>query len=182
MPRRGKSLMSVLFGPVMQNGYVVPDLERAMCHWTEVVGVGPFFVLEHIQWSEVFLRGDPVAIDMSVGVAQWGAVQVELVQQHDATPSIYREFAALKGSGLQHVGVMTDDIDAHLARLRSQGIEPVQWGGTANGIRFAYVSTDAHPGGMIELIERGPAIEGFFGLVREAAQNWDGRDPIRRVR
>ena len=174
--------MPALFGPIIQNGFVVPDLERAMRHWTEAVGVGPFFVLEHVQWSEVFLRGDRIDIDMSVGVAQWGPVQVELVQQHDATPSIYREFAASKGAGLQHVGVMTDDIDAHLTLLRQRGIEPVQWGGTANGIRFAYVNTDAHPGGMIELIERGPAIEDFFGLVRRSAENWDGEDPIRRVR
>ena len=173
--------MPPLFGPIVQNGYVVPDLERAMRHWTQVVGVGPFFVLEHIQWAEVFLRGERIEIDMSVGVAQWGPVQVELVQQFDATPSIYREFAMAKGSGLQHVGVMTNDIDAHLSRLRTRGIEPVQWGGTANGIRFAYVSTDAHPGGMIELIERGTAIENFFGLVRSSAVGWDGKEPIRRI-
>ena len=33
---------------------------------------------------------------------------------------------------------------------------------------------------MIELIEHGPAIDGFFALVRESARDWDGSDPIRR--
>ena len=60
-------------------------------------------------------------------------------------------------------------------------IEAVQRGSTANGIRFAYISTDQHPGGMIELIEHGPAIDGFFAMVREAAQGWDGTRPVRRL-
>jgi hypothetical protein len=77
--------------------------------------------------------------------------------------------------------VMTRSVAADLGALRAEGIEAVQWGATANGIRFAYVATDAQPGGMIELIEHGPAIDGFFDLVRTSAEGWDGRDPIRRV-
>ena len=174
--------MSPRFGPIVQNGYVVRDLERAMHHWTSTVGVGPFFVLEHIEFGEVLLRGQPMRIDLSVGVAYWGEVQVELIHQHDDAPSIYSEFAAAKGEGLQHVGVMTDSVEEHLARLALVGVKPVQWGATASGIRFAYVDTDQHPGGMIELIERGRAIESFFGMAREAARNWDGRDPVRRLK
>jgi methylmalonyl-CoA/ethylmalonyl-CoA epimerase len=174
--------MSPRFNPIVQNGYVVRDLERSMRHWTEVVGVGPFFVLEHIAFGDVFLRGKPMSIDLSVGVAYWGDVQVELIFQHDESPSIYTEFKAAKGEGLQHVGVMTDCVEEHLGQLKPHGVEPVQWGATASGIRFAYVNTDQHPGGMIELIERGPAIEGFFGMARAAAQKWDGRDPIRLLR
>jgi hypothetical protein len=34
---------------------------------------------------------------------------------------------------------------------------------------------------MIELIEHGPAIDGFFAMVREAAQGWDGAKPVRRL-
>ena len=100
---------------------------------------------------------------------------------HDAAASIYTEFSARHAEGLQHVGVMTASLDEHLERLRSQGIEPVQWGATANGMRFAYVDTDAHPGAMIELIETGPAVEAFFAMVRKAAENWDGTRPLRRL-
>jgi hypothetical protein len=173
--------MNARFGPIIQNGYVVRDLERAMNHWTQVVGVGPFFVLEHIEFGELLLRGKPTRIDLTVGVAYWGAVQIELIQQQDDAPSIYTEFAAAKGEGLQHVGVMTDSVEAHLQELRAVGVKPVQWGATAAGVRFAYVDTDQHPGGMIELIERGRAIESFFGMAREAARDWNGRDPVRRL-
>lgn len=172
-----------LFGPVMQLGFVVPDLERAARHWASL-GVGPFYLLEHIQFAECRYKGAPVRFDMSVAVGQWGPVQVELIRQHDDVPSIYTEFDGSRSGGLQHVGVMTDSVAVQLERLAARGIKPVQSGSTANGINFAYVDTDrlpgAHPGGMIELIEHGPAIDGFFAMVRRAAEGWDGRDPLRR--
>ena len=173
-----------LFGPVMQLGFVVPDLEAAARHWTRL-GVGPFFLLEHIQFAECRYKGTPTRFDMSVAVGQWGAVQVELIRQYDAVPSIYTDFDGSRAGGLQHLGVMTDDVPAHLERLAGLGVAPIQSGSTANGIRFAYVATDTqaggHPGGMIELIEHGPAIDGFFAVVREASVNWDGSKPLRRL-
>jgi methylmalonyl-CoA/ethylmalonyl-CoA epimerase len=169
------------FGPVMQLGFVVPDLERAALHWSATVGVGPFFLLEHVQFAETFYKGEPTVVDMSVGVAQWGHVQVELVQQFNDAPSIYSEFPGRALGGLQHLGVMTDSVGRDLERLRPLGIDPVQWGSTTNGIRFAYLATDEHPGAMIELIEHGPAIDGFFAIVRDAARGWDGSKPLRRL-
>jgi uncharacterized protein (DUF2126 family) len=172
---------SPLFGPIVQNAYVVRDLEAAVHHWSGKVGIGPFFGLEHVGFGPVYLRGAPLRLDMSVAIAQWGNVQIELIQQHDSTPSIYSEFAARHGEGLQHLGVMTPSLDDHLARLQAHGIEPVQWGATATGMRFAYVGTDVHPGGMIELIETGPAVEAFFAMVRKAAAGWDGTRPLRKL-
>lgn len=172
---------AAFFGPIVQNAYVVRDLEAAAMHWSSKVGIGPFFALEHIPFGKVLFRGKPLNLDMSVAIAQWGEVQVELIQQHDAAASIYTEFAQRHGEGLQHVGVMTTALDEHLDRLRPLGIEPVQWGATAAGMRFAYVNTDAQPGGMIELIETGPAVEAFFAMVRKAAGNWDGTRPYRRL-
>lgn len=170
------------FGPIVQNAYVVRDLEAAVAHWAGKVGVGPFFLMEHIRFGEVWFRGAPLTIDLSVAIAQWGEIQVELVHQHDDSPSIYREFAARHGEGLQHVGVMTPSVAEHLERLAERGITPVQHGATANDMRFAYVSTDAHPGGMIELIESGPAVEAFFAMIRKAARGWDGSRPLRLLR
>jgi hypothetical protein len=169
------------FGPVIQNAYVVRDIEAAVAHWAGKIGVGPFFLLEHIAFGEVLFRGRPLSIDLSVAIAQWGEVQIELIQQHDATPSIYTEFSARHGEGLQHLGVLCASVEAQLELLKAQGIEPVQWGATANGMRFAYLATDAHPGGMIELIEQGPAVEAFFALVRRAGSAWDGTRSLRRL-
>jgi hypothetical protein len=40
--------MSRLFGPVIQQGYGVPDIGAAMDHWL-ARGVGPFYIEEHIR-------------------------------------------------------------------------------------------------------------------------------------
>jgi len=169
------------FGPIVQNAYVVRDLEAAIAHWSGKIGVGPFYLLEHIAFGAVLFRGAPLTLDMSVAIAQWGEVQIELIVQHDAAASIYSEFLARHGEGLQHIGVMTASLDEHLERLRPLGIAPVQWGATAGGMRFAYIDTDAQAGGMIELIEAGPAVEAFFAKVRDAAAHWDGSRPLRRL-
>jgi hypothetical protein len=44
--------MSRLFGGVIQNGYVVRDIEAAMRHWIDVLGVGPWFYIEHLPVSD----------------------------------------------------------------------------------------------------------------------------------
>jgi glyoxalase/bleomycin resistance protein/dioxygenase superfamily protein len=173
------------FGPVMQLGFVVPDLERAARHWAGL-GIGPFFLLEHIRFAECSYRDTPVSFDMSAALAQWGPVQVELIEQHDFVATVYTDFAGARSGGLHHVGVLTDSIAAQLEALAANGISAIQSGSAANGIRFAYLDSDSlpgsHPGAMIELIQRCPAIDDFFGRVREAALDWDGTEPLRTVR
>ena len=168
------------FGPIMQNAFVVPDLGAAIDHWVRVMNVGPFFMFEHIPFAELWYRGAPARVDLSCAIAYHGDLQIELIRQQDDAPSIYTDFERTHGHGLQHMGVMTDSLDADLARLAAQGIEPVQHGRTRGGGRFAYVSTDFHPGGMIELIESGPAMLAAFSAMHDAARDWDGAKPVRR--
>ncbi|MEM7504967.1 MAG: VOC family protein, partial [Pseudomonadota bacterium] len=139
-------------GPIMQNGYVVRDWREAAAHWATVLGVGPFFALEHVEFAKCRYRGEPTAIDMTVAIAYTGDFQIELVQQHNDAPSIYTDFLARNPPGLQHVGTLVDDLDAALDEngLRSR---IVQQGCTTAGARFAYVDTVLHDGTMLELIE-----------------------------
>lgn len=172
--------MKRVLGPVMQNAFVVADLDQAIRHWTGVMGVGPFFMFEHIGFRNVLYRGQAAApIDLTVAIGYWGDLQIELIHQHDDNPSIYRDFASRHGSGMHHMGVMSNTLEADLADLARLGVQPV-FQGCAAGMRFAYVQTDCHPGGMIELIEASAGARTFFSRMREAACDWDGRDPIRR--
>lgn len=171
------------FGPVMQNGFVVDDLEAAIDHWTRVMHVGPFFLFERIAFAECWYRDRPATdIDLTVAIAYWGDVQIELIQQRNDVASIYTDFRARQGSGLQHMGVITESVGRDLELLARQGVQPVQHGRTVAGMRFAYVNTDFHPGGMIELIEAGPQGLSFFEKMRIAALGWDGSKPVRRIR
>jgi hypothetical protein len=174
--------MQRFFGPVMQNAFVVRDLEAALEHWTRVMGVGPFFVFERVEFAEVWYRGrSALDMDLTVAIGYWGNLQIELIQQRNAIASIYTDFPAQAVGGLQHMGVITDSVPRDIARLKDEGIEAVQYGMTTGGMRFAYVSTDQHPGGMIELIESNPRMLAFFSKMHATAQEWDGTNPVRRI-
>lgn len=173
--------MQKIFGPVMQNAFVVDDFDAAIAHWTQKMGAGPFYVFEHVQFKDIYFRGKPATIDMTAAIGYWGDIQIEFIQQHNDAPSIYREFTARGLRGMQHMGVITKHLDEDLARLKPMGITPVQWGSMPTGMRFAYVSSDQHPGAMIELIESVPAIDDYFQLMKDSAARWDGSNPIIRV-
>ena len=170
--------MQHTFGPIMQNGFIVADMAAAIEHWARVMQVGPFFLFERVAFKEAWYRNNPATdIDLTVAIAYWGDVQIELIRQRNDVPSIYTDFQAHGRTGLQHMGVMTEDLDADLARLKARNVLPVQHGSTP-GMRFAYVSTDHHFGGMVELIEATPRARAFFERIRQAARDWDGRGAI----
>ncbi len=84
--------MSRLFGPVIQLGYVVPDIQIALRHWIEVMGVGPFFLFEHMHPPGAEYRGKPTDIELTAAFSYSGEQQVELIQQHNSARSVYSDF------------------------------------------------------------------------------------------
>jgi hypothetical protein len=44
--------MSRIFGEIFQNGYVVRDIQAAMRHWIEVLGMGPWFYIERLSCTD----------------------------------------------------------------------------------------------------------------------------------
>jgi len=116
-------------GPVMQNGFVVDDVPAAIEHWARILHVGPFFVFERVPFKEVWYRGQPAGdIDLTVAIAYSGDLQIELVHQRNDVPSIYTDFRARHGTGLQHMGVLSENLERDLARLRAKNVLPVQYG------------------------------------------------------
>lgn len=170
--------MKPFAGPILQNGYVVRDWRVAAEHWSRVLGVGPFFVTEHIQFEHCMYRGQAAPIDVSVAIAYSGDLQIELVQQHNDTPSIYRDYLDAYGEGLQHVGALVDSVDGVLAAGGWHGAV-IQRGETKAGQRFAYVDIGCHPGGMLELIEVDATARSAFAYMKGRAATWDGERPIR---
>ncbi len=172
--------MSQRFGEIRQMGYVVRDIEAAMGHWIETLGVGPWYYVEHIAFQDFRYRGEPSDVDVSIAIANSGAIQVELIQQRNDAPSMYRDFIAAGREGLQHVSSWPEDYDAVLARALADGIEVVQSGATPRGA-FVYLATESFPGTVMEMAELTPTRKRQFAAIEQAAVDWDGRDPIRTV-
>ena len=173
--------MAVLPGVIRQNGYVVKDLDRAIRHWVDTLGVGPWLVLADMTLENFSCRGRPTAPVISAAFANSGPLQIELIEQHNDAPSAYREFLDAGREGLHHNAWWTDDFDAVAAGARAEGWELAQYGEAA-GTRYAYYDTEHHPGTIAELMELTDATRWLDGEVRDAAEEWDGTtDPVRRL-
>ena len=174
--------MSRIFGEIRQNGYVVRDIEAALKHWTEVLGVGPFYYFERAPITAFHYRGEPSDAVISVALANSGPLQIELIQPRNDAPSMYRDFLAAGHEGLQHVAYWTHDFDTDLARVQGLGYEEGHRGesGGPDG-RFVYFETQTHPGTVVELSEISGAKGRFFEKIADDARHWDGSEPIRPV-
>ncbi len=174
--------MSRIFGAIRQNGYVVRDIEAAMDHWVRVLGVGPWYYFDRVRIDWFRHRGAPSEIEMSVALANSGDLQVELIQQRNDAPSLYREFLDSGREGLQHVAYWTTEYQALYDRAVSLGYgvgHEGQIGGEQG--RFAYFDTQSHPGTVVEISDVSGPKGRFFDHVREASAGWDGSDAIHRM-
>jgi hypothetical protein len=171
--------MSRFLGEIRQLGYVVPDIEAAMDYWSRTLGVGPWFYNPKVPIQNYRYRGESHAPHNSVALANSGFVQVELIQTRNDVPSMYRDFLQAGRTGLQHVAYWTSDYDADLDRLQRQGFKPVMSGEVGERGRFVYFDTEYHPGTVIELSEVAGPKGRMFDLIRNAAEGWDGSEPVR---
>jgi hypothetical protein len=174
--------MSRIFGKVCQNGYVVRDIEAALKHWTETLGVGPFYYIERVRLDWFRYRGEPSAPEISIALANTGDLQIELIQQRNDAPSMYRDFLESGREGLQHMSYWTTSYQADFDRYVAQGFRIGQEGqiGGPQG-RFVYFDTETHPGTVIEVSDISGSKGAFFERIRRAAAEWDGSRPIRPV-
>lgn len=174
--------MSRWFGPATQNGIVVADLDAALAHWTGALGVGPFFrfdQLPHEAYAEHGVaQGAP---DIAIALAQWGELQIELIHPRGVGDTTWHRCLRQRGGGLHHVSVWTPDFDATMRRGREAGQRVEVEGRLAGGLRYAYFERAAADAPQLEVSELTEAAAGLYALVRQCAQGWDGRDPVRRL-
>jgi catechol 2,3-dioxygenase-like lactoylglutathione lyase family enzyme len=173
-------------GGFSQVGMVVKDADATMRYLSTTLGIGPFFVMREMAPDDFRYRGAPSAAPvLTLGFAQAGPVQIEVIQQHNDAPSAYLEFFAAGREGCQHLSIWFDDRDAY-SRAREQlsgcGLSLVHEAGEASWSRFAYFATNIPGGLMVEIAEaRIPEARAAFENVAQAAVDWDGRDPIRML-
>lgn len=174
--------MSLLFGPITQNGYVVPDIEAAMHHWSTVLGVGPWFQLGVPEFTDMVHRGKPTDARVRIALANSGDLQIELIEPLDENPSPYREFLTATGGrgGLQHVSSWPSSTgyDAHLDAFTAAGGK-VLFQGRGGRTRFVYFETALDFGTVFEMADLSTGTQKLFDAIRAEAAEWNGKDGIR---
>lgn len=168
-------------GRVVQIAFVPRDFDKALHYWTNVIGAGPFYHLEHIELQNTRYRGQSTSVDLSAALGYWGDIQIELVRQHDDTPSIYRDWLAQgRDKSVQHLGIVVDDFDEAHAMLSAAGGEAVMETEIVGATRAAYFEmSDQEP--LIELLYLEPHFHALWDYMRATSVSWDGSEPLRPV-
>ena len=167
---------------IVQIAYHTPDIEQAAERFARLFGWGPFFTLYHIPLAEVRYRGALSTMDTSSAFGQAGALMIELIQQHDDTPSAIRDMYRADQFGLHHYACFSHDLQSDLQRYQERGFVAATSGRTTTGFEFAMLDLRREIGVMLELYPQAPMLTALYTMVREASLNWDGKEPVRRLR
>ena len=115
-----------------------------------------------------------------VAMVPVGESRIELLEP-TVPDSTIAKFLEKRGQGLHHVAFFVDDLEAAQAELADRGWPEAMRAETASGAVFVFHDATAELGHMIELYVGSPGLRGFYAMVAQAAQGWDGTDPVRTV-
>jgi hypothetical protein len=162
--------------PIFQNGFLVNDIEKACRAWNQVYGAGPFQVFPHHKTERFLYRGEPVEADVSYAFGYLGDLMIQFTEQHDETPSIYREMYAKGEEGFHHIALLVTDFAAERERLLGLGFE-LACELYADGVDAAYFDTRAVSGCFTEIHGDPWHILGGFARWRRAHDALRPGDP-----
>jgi hypothetical protein len=162
--------------PLFQHAYYVNDLEESIEKWHRVFDAGPFVVTHHHRCDTFTFRGTTQEADVSYAFGYLGDQMIQFIQQHDDTPSIYRDMYAAGEEGFHHIGVLVHDFAAERQRLIDLGFEPA-CELFADGVNASYFDTRSVNGGFTEIHGDPPHILGAFATWRRAHELKRPGDP-----
>lgn len=167
-------------GSVVQIAYMVDDVSAAAADFSARTGAGPFFVRRNVITAAYGSDGRTGAFDHSSAYGQWGRMQIELVHTHSAEPPEFAETTRARGC-VHHVAIMVASFAEHQRQLTERGWPALLSASTPHGNNFAFHDARPQLGHLLEIYEPRPSILELYRRVADAATNWDGTDPVRRL-
>lgn len=163
--------------PLFQQAYLVNDVEQACHDWNRLFNAGPFVLVPHHQTDRFSYRGTEQEADVSYAFGYLGDMMIQFIQQHDETPSIYRDMYAAGEEGFHHVGVLVHDFEAEFQRLEAMGFECAcrLW---ADNVDAAYFDTRSANGCFTEIHGDPPHILATFANWKRSHELWKSGDPV----
>jgi len=171
------SATTILDRPIHHLGYSVPDLEVAVEHFKNALGVGPFLTLKDVTFEVCEHRGEPCVFEHTAAFAKWGKIFIELHHTHAASPepvaSVLRFGQGLMVNHTAYLSTTAAEDSAQLEALGMPAMIHIRQGPVCEWI---HQSPFGH---AIEIHTASDFLDEFFTAVAAAADGWDGSDPIR---
>ena len=124
---------------------------QQLLSWVRAFGIGPFHVLP-VVGQQADYGGEMRTVQIQVAVAQAGPVQIELIQQHCHTPSIFSEWSRGGTSAFHQIATVTNDYDGKSRTLQGSWLHDRR-GEPRRRFRVAYMDTSAEFGFYTEIVE-----------------------------
>jgi catechol 2,3-dioxygenase-like lactoylglutathione lyase family enzyme len=159
-------------GSILELCYVVKDMDVAIDFWTKTIGAGPFYVFDIPAMPGQTYRGRPSAIHLRIGFGFSGGLLIELLQQTNDVPSVFKEILDTL-EGYHHV-MLRVPFDEGRKRMEAGGFELVFFGHFPSGERFGLFDARGGNGGYIELMDLTDTTFGPMEKMHQAHQEWDG--------
>jgi len=161
---------------IVQNCYVVRDLEEGCARFHRLYGIGPFVGGAIMELTEHVYRGQSApSIRLRAAFAQAGDINIELVEPVSDAPNPFREMFPQGAGGFHHVAMFCDDFAATRNHFVAMGYPLVSEACLLPGVRVGFIDARKTIGHMIELYPENEIIRGVFRQIRDAAGSWDGK-------
>jgi methylmalonyl-CoA/ethylmalonyl-CoA epimerase len=167
-------------GSPHHSGYLVESIEATVERLVEQLGAGPFFLVENVPLENVCSRGEPAELAHDSAFGFCGGAPIELLEIARAAP----ERVEARWSGprprIHHVAYVLPRAAAEDLRgsLDERGL-PEYLSSQMGEVDMTFHDASATLGHDLEIHVENPGLRGFFEMVRGAAEEWDGFEPLR---
>jgi len=150
--------MQPKFTHLMQLGILVNDLDKAIKHYEEFLGFGPWKILEFGPelFPKMLVDGRPGMLEIRCAFCQCFGMEIELIQP--VSDSIYKTWLAEHGPGLHHIAVRTKDGFEQIIQDVKDRFGNTPWvqakednGKVGEGMEFAYLDLAKEMGLYVEI-------------------------------
>lgn len=176
-------MLNPIFGAVRQTAYIVPDIERGIDDWARQLHLGPFALCREIQpLAGSRYRGAPTGdLTLNIAFAYIGDLQLELIEQVNDAPSMYREAVEHRGYGHHHYGFCVEDFDEVYERAIAEGFESVVDAGAKGYARMSYIESKTIPGLVCEVIEWNDFTRPYFDGIHSLLATTDDAKQVHEL-
>jgi hypothetical protein len=160
--------------------YVVDDIEATVERLVAELGAGPFFLAKDVPLENLLSDGEPAEFAHDSAFGASGGSALELIQPARLSPARVEKGFSGPRPRLQHVGyVAPADSVADLRRDLNERGATEYLSSQMGPLDSTLHDASGLLGHDLEIHRDCDALHQFFGMVREAAEGWDGSDALR---
>jgi len=155
---RMREPINFLDNGIAQIALVVKDLDQTVENYWNHFGIGPwhFYTYKRPLLGMSRYYGKDVDNSLRIALSYFGPTRIELIEVK-AGPALQEDFIREHGYGVQHLGLLVEDMEKAIQEAKENGFEVIQEGsgfGPDGDGYYAYLDTEEQFGITYELIER----------------------------